>query len=114
VIDDDLDAARNAAKPGLALYVGGMGARGKNFYHDLAARYGYEAAADRVQDLWLDGRQGEAMAAVPDDLVDEVCLVGPKERVAEHLGRWREAGADELACVIQDAGTLRALAEVAL
>ncbi|MEX1279811.1 MAG: LLM class F420-dependent oxidoreductase [Acidimicrobiia bacterium] len=113
VIDDDLDAARNAAKPGLALYVGGMGAKGKNFYHDLAARYGYEEAADTIQDLWLDGRQGEAVAAVPDDLVDEVCLVGPKERVAERLGGWRDAGADELACVIQDVGTLRALAEVA-
>lgn len=113
VVDDDLQAARNAAKPGLALYVGGMGAKGKNFYNDLAGMYGYEEAAEVVQELWLAGRQGEAMAAVPDALVDEVCLVGPKERVAERLAAWEGAGASELACAIQDVGTLRALAEVA-
>ena len=113
VVDDDLDVARNAVKPHLALYLGGMGAKGRNFYADLAGRYGFEEAADRIQGLWLSGRQPEAIAAVPDDLVDEVCLVGPAARVAERLELWRSAGVWELAASIQDVGSLRALAEVA-
>lgn len=112
-IDEDLDTARNAVKPGLALYIGGMGAKGKNFYTDLATTYGYGEAAERIQDLWLSGRQFEAVMAVPDDLVDEVCLVGPKERVAERLGVWEGAGVWELAIATKDAGTLRAMAEIA-
>ena len=75
----------------LALYIGGMGARGKNFYNDLACRYGYEEAAEKIQDPFLDGRKGEA-AAVPDELVDEVALFGPKERIPDRLARWRESG----------------------
>lgn len=114
MVDDDLDVARNAAKPHLALYIGGMGAKGKNFYTDLAGRYGFGEAAERIQDLWLAGRQPEAIGAVPDDLVDEVCLVGPKARVAERLELWRAAGVWELAASIQDVDSLRALAEVAL
>jgi F420-dependent oxidoreductase-like protein len=113
VVDEDLDVARNAVKPHLALYVGGMGAKGKNFYTDLAGRYGFGDEAERIQDLWLAGRQPEAIAAVPDDLVDEVCLVGPKARIAERLELWRSAGIWELAASIQDGATLRALAEVA-
>jgi hypothetical protein len=76
-------------KPMLALYIGGMGARGKNFYNDLACRYGYEAAAKQIQDHYLDGQKKEAAAAVPDELVDEVALCGPKERIAELLEPWR-------------------------
>jgi len=114
VVDDDLEAARNAVKPQLALYIGGMGARGANFYHDLATRYGFGGAADEIQRLWLDGRRFEAVVAVPDALVDEVSLVGPRGRVAERLALWRDAGAWELACAIQDRATLRAFAEVAL
>ena len=66
-------------KPGLALYIGGMGARGKNFYNDLACRYGFEAAAKEIQDLYLDGKKKEAIAAVPDELADATCLVGSRE-----------------------------------
>ena len=79
-------------KPMLALYIGGMGARGKNFYNSLAQRYGFEEAAAKIQELYLSGMKGEAAMAVPDELVDEIALVGPKERIAERLEAWREAG----------------------
>jgi hypothetical protein len=75
-----------------------MGARGRNFYFDLACRYGYEAAAARIQELYLAGRRPEAEAAVPDDLVDEVALCGPPERIRERLPAWREAGVTTLVC----------------
>jgi len=90
VVGDDVDACRSLVKPFLALYVGGMGARGRNFYNDLACRYGFEAAAREVQDLYLDGKKNEAAAAVPDDLVDEVALCGPRERIAELVERWKD------------------------
>ena len=89
VLGDDIDACRSMVKPGLALYIGGMGARGRNFYNDLACRYGYEGAAKEIQDLYLDGKKKEAAAAVPDQLVDEVALCGPKGRIAELLEPWK-------------------------
>src|SRR5215216_6399499 len=92
LVGDDVDALRGFVKPVTALYVGGMGARGRNFYNDLACRFGYEAAAKEIQDLYLDGKKQEATAAVPDELVDEIALVGPEERIAERLEPWREAG----------------------
>ena len=79
-------------KPMLALYIGGMGAKGKNFYNSLAQRYGYEEAAAKIQELYLSGMKGEAAMTVPDELVDEIALVGPKERIAERLEAWRECG----------------------
>ncbi|MGH3441297.1 MAG: LLM class F420-dependent oxidoreductase [Nitriliruptorales bacterium] len=90
-VGDDVDACRDQIRPLLALYIGGMGARDKNFYNDLAKRYGYEEAAGTVQDLYLDGKKQEAAAAVPDGLVDEVALVGPKERIRDRLDAWRES-----------------------
>ena len=81
---------RDALKPFLALYVGGMGAKGKNFYNALACRYGWEDAAEQIQDLYLGGKKREAIAAVPDELVDAVSLVGPKERIRDRLAAWRE------------------------
>ena len=92
IVSDDVEKARAALKPGMALYIGGMGARDKNFYNDLAKRLGFEEAAARIQDLYLDGKKNEATAAVPDALVDAVHLVGPKERVRERLQAWKEAG----------------------
>jgi F420-dependent oxidoreductase-like protein len=86
---DDVAACRDQLRPMLALYVGGMGARGRNFYNDLVSRYGYEQAAKAIQDLYLDGKKAEAAAAVPDALVDEVCLVGPRERLVERLEAWK-------------------------
>jgi F420-dependent oxidoreductase-like protein len=113
VLGDDLQACRDTVKPMLALYVGGMGARGRNFYNDLVARYGYEAEASAIQDLYLEGRKGEAAGAVPDALVDDVALVGPKERITEQVQRWSEAGVDTLIVGTRQAEALRALAEAA-
>jgi alkanesulfonate monooxygenase SsuD/methylene tetrahydromethanopterin reductase-like flavin-dependent oxidoreductase (luciferase family) len=92
IVSDDVEKARNALKPGMALYIGGMGARDKNFYNDLTKRLGFEEAAARIQDLYLDGKKAEATAAVPDALVDAVHLVGPKARIRERLALWKEAG----------------------
>jgi F420-dependent oxidoreductase-like protein len=92
-MDDDLAAARRPIKQHLALYIGGMGAREKNFYNDYAKRLGYEAAAARIQDLFLAGRKAEAVEAVPDALVDAIALVGPAARIRERLEAWKEAGA---------------------
>jgi len=110
---DDLDACREAVKPTLALYIGGMGARGSNFYNALACRYGYEREARKIQELYLGGKQREAVAAVPDALVDEVALVGPRERIAERLEAWRACGVTTLLCQTRDVETLRLMAEIA-
>lgn len=87
----ELQACLDSVKPRIALYVGGMGARGKNFYFDLACRYGYEAAAHKIQDLYLAGRKEEAAAAVPNALADQIALCGPKERIKERLEPWKKA-----------------------
>ena len=91
-MNDDLDAAFDALRPWLALYIGGMGAKNKNFYHEYATRLGYGDAADQIQDLYLSGKKSEAEALVPNELLDEVSLVGPRERIIERLGPWKEAG----------------------
>jgi F420-dependent oxidoreductase-like protein len=88
-VGDDLEACRNSIKPELALYIGGMGARSKNFYNDFAKRLGYEEAAAKIQDLFLDGKRAEATAAVPDKLIDEISLIGPKERIKDRLQAWQ-------------------------
>src|SRR5438445_1569018 len=92
VLGPDADRCRAAVKPRLALYVGGMGARGKNFYNELVRRYGYEDAAERIQNLYLSGKKEEAAAAVPDALVDEVAVCGPRERIKEPLSRGPASG----------------------
>lgn len=92
VMGDDVDACRQAVKGSMALYIGGMGARDKNFYNDYTKALGYEDAAVKIQDLFLSGKRDEAMAAVPDELVDAVHLVGPAERIKERLQAWKEAG----------------------
>jgi F420-dependent oxidoreductase-like protein len=95
-VTDDLAAARDAMRPFLALYVGGMGSRERNFYNHLVQRYGFEDAAREVQELYLDGRRDEAMAALPDDLIDLVSLCGPADRVRERLEVFRSAGVGTL------------------
>ena len=97
-IDDDLDRARDAMRPVLALYVGGMGSRKKNFYNAIVQRYGFEDAAKEVQDLYLDGKKDEAAAALPVELIDMVSLCGPRDRVAERLEIYRDAGVGTLIC----------------
>lgn len=91
-MNDDLEAAFDSLRPWLALYIGGMGAKGKNFYHDYATRMGFGEAATNIQDLYLSGKKQEAEAMVPRELLDAVSLVGPKERIIERLGAWKEAG----------------------
>ncbi|HEX3615779.1 MAG TPA: LLM class F420-dependent oxidoreductase [Solirubrobacteraceae bacterium] len=95
-ISDDLEAARNFMRPALALYVGGMGSRKQNFYNALVREYGFEQAAAEIQDLYLDGKREQAMAAVPDALIDLVSLVGPREMVAERIAAYRDAGVGTL------------------
>jgi F420-dependent oxidoreductase-like protein len=114
ILIDDVEAGRDFLKPYYALYVGGMGARGKNFYNDLFARYGYEAEAREIQDLYLGGNKRDAAAKVPDSFIDEVALVGPKERLAERVEAWKESGATTLLVSAQQPEALRALAEIAL
>ncbi len=96
VVGDDLNKCRFPVRAMLALYIGGMGARGKNFYNDYATRLGYEEAAVKIQDLYLDGKKGEAMAAVPDALVDEVALLGSVQRIADRLEAWKASPVDTL------------------
>jgi alkanesulfonate monooxygenase SsuD/methylene tetrahydromethanopterin reductase-like flavin-dependent oxidoreductase (luciferase family) len=91
-----------------------MGAKGTNFYNNLAHRYGYGEAADRIQKAYLDGRKMEAMREVPDALVDEVSLVGPKARIADRLNAWNESGATTLLVAATDLPTIRLMAELVL
>jgi F420-dependent oxidoreductase-like protein len=96
-ITDHPEAVLPLVKPQLGLYIGGMGARGKNFYNDLIASYGYAADAARIQDLYLEGRKDEAIAAVPDELVRAISLIGPASYVAERVAAFRAAGVTTLA-----------------
>ncbi|MGE5690932.1 MAG: LLM class F420-dependent oxidoreductase [Pseudomonadota bacterium] len=114
VLLDDVEAARDALKPYYALYIGGMGSRGKNFYNELFRRYGYEHEADEIQTAYLDGRQRDAAALVPDAFVDEAALVGPKERIAERLEAYRGSGATTLLLSTRQPEALRAVAELVL
>jgi F420-dependent oxidoreductase-like protein len=114
VVGPDVGACRARVKPRIALYVGGMGARKQNFYFDLACRYGYEADAVRLQELYLSGRRAEAEAAVPDALVDEIALCGPPERIRERLALWRAAGVTTLICATGQPEAIRAMAELVL
>jgi F420-dependent oxidoreductase-like protein len=114
VLEDDLDMARNQVRPQLALYIGGMGAKGKNFYHDLAVRYGFEQAADTIQDLYLAGKKAEAMAAVPDDLIDAVALVGSRDRIRDYLQLWKASDIGTLNIQTFDINVVRLMAELIL
>jgi F420-dependent oxidoreductase-like protein len=118
-ISDDRELARNLMRPVLALYIGGMGSRQQNFYNQLVQRYGYEAAAKEVQDLYLDGRKEQAAAALPAELIDMISLCGPREAVRERLAAFRDAGVGTLmitpmAFTADDrVAQLRAVAELA-
>jgi F420-dependent oxidoreductase-like protein len=95
-ITDDLQKARDAMRPFIALYVGGMGSRKQNFYNNLVCRYGFEDQAKTIQDLYLEGKREEAMAAIPDGLIDTVSLCGPKDVVRERLAVYRDSGVGTL------------------
>ena len=113
VVTDDVAAGRDFLKPLLALYVGGMGAKGQNFYTRLAQRYGYADAAAEIQDLYLAGKKNEAIAAVPDALVDEVALVGDRARIGDRLAAFRDCGVGTLILQARQPEALRLLAELA-
>jgi F420-dependent oxidoreductase-like protein len=95
-VSDDLDRARDLMRPGLALYIGGMGSREQNFYNRLVQRYGFEAEAREIQDLYLDGKKEEAAAAIPTALIDMVSLCGPRDAVHDRLAAFRDAGVGTL------------------
>jgi F420-dependent oxidoreductase-like protein len=113
VISDDVDAAADGFRPSLALYIGGMGAKEMNFHFDVFARMGYEEAATKIQDAYLDGRKDDAAAAVPTSLVEEISLIGPAEKIRDDLEAWRESRATTL-LVSGDVPTLRTMAELVL
>lgn len=117
-LHDDVEAASRPVRENVSFYIGGMGARNKNFYCDYAKRIGFEEEATRIQDLFLAGKRGEAAAAVPQRLVDQVALVGPKERIVEKLGDWKAAAAqrhvDTLIVRSQSGDALRLLADAVL
>ena len=92
IMGDDVEQCRMPVRGSMALYIGGMGARDKNFYNDYCKRLGFEDAAVKIQDLYLAGKKDEAMAAVPEELIDACHLVGPAERIKEQLQRWKTAG----------------------
>jgi F420-dependent oxidoreductase-like protein len=114
----DVAACRDALRPGLALYIGGMGARSANFYNDLARRMGYEKEAALIQDLFLAGKRREAAAAVPDALIDETSLVGPPERIRDRLQAWKDiAGRNWVGSLVlagADREAMRVIAEAVL
>jgi F420-dependent oxidoreductase-like protein len=111
VIANDVEGAADAFRPYLALYIGGMGARDMNFHFDVFARMGYEADARRIQDLYLDGHKHEAAAAVPTAMIEDIALIGPKEKIRDDLEAWRESIATTL-LVSGDVATLRTMAEL--
>ena len=95
-VSDNMEDARNLMRPFIGLYVGGMGSREQNFYNQLVRRYGFDDAAQEVQDLYLDGKKDEAMAALPDELIDMVAICGPADHVRERIAAYREAGVGTL------------------
>lgn len=112
-VADTAEEAYEQVRPFVALYVGGMGAKGRNFYNDLAVRYGFEAEAERIQDLYLAGDKQAAAAAVPDALCDEVALCGPRERILDRLDAWKSSRVDELLVFTTDPDLLEAMVETA-
>jgi F420-dependent oxidoreductase-like protein len=113
-VGNDLAACRDALRPELALYIGGMGARTKNFYNDYAKQLGYEADAVKIQDLYLGGRQRDAAAAVPDKLIDEIALIGPPERIKDRLQAWKAVAKDgKVGTMVLTGATAEALRVVA-
>ena len=111
IIDDDVDAALARIKQNVGFYVGGMGAKSFNVHKDHVSRLGFEEEANHIQELFMSGRRDEAIAAVPDRLADEISLVGPKERIRERLGAWKESQVTTINVGSADRNTLRFMAE---
>jgi hypothetical protein len=114
IIGDDLDACRLPLKMSLALYMGGMGAKSKNFYNEYITKVGFADAARKVQELYLDGKKNEAIAAVPDELVDTLHLIGPKERIRDRFQIWKESTVGTILVGTGQRAALRLMAALAL
>ncbi len=114
VINDDVQAALVPLKHSLALYIGGMGAKSRNFHNELVQRMGFEAAAHEIQELFLSGKKDQAAAAVPDELADEISLVGSVARIRDRLQAWRESPVTSLLVSTRSMGELRTFAELVL
>ena len=91
IVTDDLEAAADALRPFYALYFGGMGAKGANFHANVPIRMGYEKEVDEIQELYLSGKKDEAGAKIPTALIEELSLIGPREKIREDLAKWRES-----------------------
>ena len=113
VIGDDVKACLAQLKPTLALYVGGMGAKGRNFHNEMVSKYGYADVAAEIQDMYLAGRKQEATALVPDELCDEISLCGPPARIRERFGAWRQAGVKTMMVQSTQPEALALMADVA-
>ena len=113
IISDDVDAAADALRPFDALYFGGMGAKGTNFHANVAIKMGYEAEVDEIAELYLSGKKDEAAGKVPRGLIEQMALVGPREKIRDDLERWRESIVTTL-LISGDAATMRAAAELVL
>lgn len=114
VVTDDPARGRDAVRAQLALYVGGMGAPGRNYYFDLVCRYGYEQSATAIREAYLDARRRDALAAVPDELIDEIALIGTPDMIEDRLEAWQAAGVTTLIAAAADVRSLRTLAELVL
>jgi len=113
-MQDDVKAALMPVKAMLSFYVGGMGAKKKNFHMELMGRMGFEAEALKIQDLFFEGKREEAMAVVPDEFADEISLVGSKARIRDRLAAWRETPVSTLLLATRDVDTMRTMAELVL
>ena len=114
VVTDDKQAAYDAIRPWMALYIGGMGAKEQNFHKTVFERMGYQEVADRIQELYLEGRKDEAAALVPDELIAEVTIIGDRDEVREQVTRWEEAGVTMLVLTLRSVEEVRHVAEVVL
>jgi F420-dependent oxidoreductase-like protein len=112
IVSDDVQECFRQMKPNVALYMGGMGARGKNFHNDVIVRYGYGDVAERIQDLYLNGQRAEALEAVPDELCDEISLVGPADRIRERYRIWEDSGITALSVQSQDPVAIELMADI--
>ncbi len=113
IVNDDVRECFRQMKPTIALYMGGMGARSQNFHNDVIVRYGYGDAAERIQELYLSGRKAEAMEEVPDELCDEMSLVGPPDRIRERYKVWEDAGVTAITVQTTEPEVLELMADIA-
>ena len=111
MVTDDVEGGLTFIKMSLSFYIGGMGAKDRNFHLDVVSRMGFEGEARKVQELFLDGKRDEAVAAVPDALADEISLIGPRERIRDRLEAWKESPVTKLLVGAADPSTIRLLPE---